>query len=437
MVSVTLVSMFSSFSWGFLNIPAEWLQVVTIAGIIALAGILIALVRRETRGIVLLMLLCIVCVWLAPVMHGIYQGRYILPSLSAIVILISVGLLLLPRLIRRVSATFALVVVQMIALMSPFVVIAPEYQTPTLLDPVATPAGLQIPSSLTFGDSIRLLGYSYPSAQVQRGQDAIITLYWRALRSMSKDYALKLELFSASGESFEIQSQATPGNNNFPTSSWKPGDTFAETYRLPIKSDVPAPTQVTFRVSWFSQPPDKVHWNNSQVQDVLSPICDNGVKCEPKVGALPVRLDGATAKQWENKPAFYHLGQHIEIVDYQAQTLATAGQDLRVPVVWRTDADNLGDLTTFMHLFSSDGKLVAQVDSPPLQGEYPTSVWGAGEVIPDYYTLPLTSTLPPGTYHLKIGMYDAKTHDRLSASDAAGAALVDNVIPLQDITVSK
>jgi hypothetical protein len=435
-----LSTLFSSYSWGFLNIPAQWLQSAAVAGIIALIGLFIALFKRGKRSIILLMLMCVVCASLASLVGGTilyYHVRYIISSLSAIIVLITIGLFSLPRLVRRISAGYVLVVVQMVALMSPALVLAPVYQTPTLLDPVAMPAGLQVPSSLTFGDSIRLLGYSYPSAQVQRGQEATITLYWRALRSMSKDYALKLELFSASGESFQVQSQTTPGNNNFPTSFWKPGDTFAETYRLSTGLDDPAPTLASYKITWFAQPPNTVSWNSTQIQAVLQPTCDNGVKCEPKVGALPVRLDSATAKQWENKPAFYHLGQHIEIVDYQAQTLATAGQDLRVPVVWRTDADNLGDLTTFMHLFSSDGKLVAQVDSPPLHGDYPTSVWGAGEVIPDYYTLPLTSTLSPGTYHLKIGMYDAKTHDRLSASDAAGAALVDNVIPLQDITVSK
>lgn len=439
-LSVTLSSLFSSYSWGFLNVPAEWLQLATIAGIVATAGMILGLIQRKTRNIMLLMLLCIICASLAALIGGTslyYHARAIVSSLSAIVVFITIGLFSLPRLVRRISAGYALVVVQMVALMSPVLVMAPVYRTPTLLDPVAIPAGIQVPSSLIFGDSIRLLGYSYPSAQVERGQDAAITLYWRALRNMSKDYAIKLELFSASGESFQVQSQATPGNNNFPTSSWKPGDTFAETYRLAIKLDAPAPTLATFRITWFSQQTNIISWYRPETQDVLSPTCDNGVKCEPKVGALPVRLDSATAKQWENKPAFYHLGQHIEIVDYQAQTFATAGQDLRVPLVWRTDADNLGDLTTFMHLFSSDGKLVAQVDSPPLHGTYPTSVWGTGEVIPDYYTLPLTSTLPSGIYHLKIGMYDARTHDRLSASDAAGAALADNVIPLQDITISK
>lgn len=439
-VTGLLSTVFTSYSWGFLNVPIEWLQPAMFAGIIALGGMLIALIQRNTRNIVLLLLLCIACASLAPLVGGnafYYNVRYIISSLPAILVLITIGLFSLPRLVRRISAGFALVVVQMVALMSPVLVMAPVYQTPALLDPVAMPAGLQVPSSLTFGDSIRLLGYSYPSAQVQRGQDATITLYWRALRSMSKDYALKLELFGVSGESFEVQSQATPGNSNFPTSSWKPGDTFAETYRLPIKSNVPVPTLVTFRITWFSQPPNKVHWNNTEVQDVLSPTCDNGVKCEPKVGALPVRLDDATAAQWSGKTALYRLGQHIELIDYHAPISVTAGQPITVAVIWRAKAGQLGDLTTFVHLFSPGGKFVAQVDSPPLQGHYPTTVWGAGEVVPDYYTLPLSSTLPPGTYHLKIGMYDAKTYDRLSASDATGSALADNVIPLQDITVSK
>jgi hypothetical protein len=437
--SVTLSTLFSSYSWGFLNIPPQWLQFASIVGIIALAGLFRGLIQKKTRDIVLLMLLCVICVSLAPLIgksSQYYHARFIVSSLSAIVVLITIGLFSLPRLVRRVSAGYALVVVQMVALMSPVVVIAPVYQTPVLLDSVAIPAGMQIPSPLTFGDSIRLLGYSYPTSQVERGKDAAITLYWRALRPMSKDYALKLELFSVDGESFEVQSQKTPGNNNFPTSFWKPGDTFAETYRLTINQKVSVPTLAAFKITWFSQRTDIVSWNTGETEDMLQSTCE-GVPCDAKVGALPVRLDDATAAQWSGKAALYRLGQHIELIDYHAPISVTAGQPITVSVIWHAKAGQLGDLTTFVHLFSPDGKLVAQVDSPPLHGNYPTSVWGAGEIVPDYYTLPLSSTLAPGTYHLRIGMYDAKTHDRLSASDATGSALADNVISLQDITVSK
>jgi hypothetical protein len=437
--SVTLSTLFSSYSWGFLNVPVQWLQPVAVAGVIALAGLLIALFRRKTRSIVLLMLLCVACVSLAAVLAGTsayYHGRVVLPSLSAIVVLITIGLFSLPRLVQRASAGFALATVQMVALMSPVLVMAPEYQKPILLDPIAMPAGLQVPSSLTFGGAIRLLGYSLPSPHTARGQDAAITLYWRALQSLPKDYAIKLELFSVSGESLEAQSQTTPGNNNFPTSFWKPGDTFAETYHLPVSLDAPAPTLATFRITWFGQKTDEVSWYRPQTQDVLPSTCD-GAPCEPKVGALPVMLDDAATAQWAGRQALYRLGPHIELIDYQAVTYATAGQTLRVPLVWRATAGNPGDLTTFVHLFGPDGKLAAQSDTPPLNGQYPTRVWSAGEVIPDYYTLPLTSTLEPGVYHLKIGMYDSKTHDRLATTDAAGKALVDNVIALEDVTIGR
>jgi hypothetical protein len=34
-------------------------------------------------------------------------------------------------------------------------------------------------------------------------------------------------------------------------------------------------------------------------------------------------------------------------------------------------------------------------------------------------------------------MYDSKTHDRLATTDAAGKALVDNVIALEDVAIGR
>jgi hypothetical protein len=438
--TVTLASLLTSYSWGFLNVPIQWLLFAAVAGVLALIGMLLALLRSKTRWMAALMLLCIVCAGLAALIGGTtyyYHARTILSSLSAIIVLITLGLVSLPRLIRSASAAYALSVVGMIALMSPPIVMAPAYQKPPLLDPVAIPSAIQVPSALTFGGAIRLLGYSYPDAQVTRDQPASITLYWRAVRPLLKDYALKLELFSVSGESLKAESQATPGNNNLPTHFWKPGDTFAETYRLPVSLDTPAPTRVTFKITWFAQQTDKISWLRQETDEVLQPTCENGVACEPKVGALPVRLDEAAVAQWANKPAQYRLDSNLEIIDHQAPASVTAGQSLTVSLVWRARADHLGQSTTFIHLVSADGTLVAQQDSPPRHGQYTTDMWTKGEVVPDTYSLALPSTLPPGVYHLKMGMYDSKTLDRRPAFDAAGVALADNMIPLQEIRIEK
>lgn len=73
--------------------------------------------------------------------------------------------------------------------------------------------------------------------------------------------------------------------------------------------------------------------------------------------------------------------------------------------------------TVFVHLISPDGKMWAQVDHPPVYGSYPTTRWQPGEVITDPYTLMLPADLPPGTYQVRVGLYDPTTGQRLAIQD--------------------
>ena len=59
-----------------------------------------------------------------------------------------------------------------------------------------------------------------------------------------------------------------------------------------------------------------------------------------------------------------------------------------------------------------DGDLVAQADSAPRNGKYPTRFWEPGESINDSYALSLEA-VPKGNYELKIGFYSPNTGDRL------------------------
>jgi hypothetical protein len=55
------------------------------------------------------------------------------------------------------------------------------------------------------------------------------------------------------------------------------------------------------------------------------------------------------------------------------------------------------------------GQPLSQGDSPPLGGDYPTSLWDEGDVISDSYTLQIPLDLKPGRYPIYIGMYDPVT----------------------------
>ena len=74
--------------------------------------------------------------------------------------------------------------------------------------------------------------------------------------------------------------------------------------------------------------------------------------------------------------------------------------------------------TAFVHLLgptnpATGGPLWAQDDSEPCRTFYPTSIWDAGEIVIDTFTLELPQDIPPGQYTLHTGFYELRTLERL------------------------
>jgi hypothetical protein len=90
------------------------------------------------------------------------------------------------------------------------------------------------------------------------------------------------------------------------------------------------------------------------------------------------------------------------------------------------------DYTVFVHMIGPDGALAGQADGPPVGGDYPTSFWSPNEIITDERLIP-TEGLPPGTYHLSMGMYLLETSERLPATEVDGARLLDDIVPLMEV----
>ncbi|HVC34013.1 MAG TPA: glycosyltransferase family 39 protein [Chloroflexota bacterium] len=111
-----------------------------------------------------------------------------------------------------------------------------------------------------------------------------------------------------------------------------------------------------------------------------------------------------------------------------------AGSRLSVTLVWQA-SHNLGvmgiprDETVFVQALDQKGNLVAQDDGMPASGSAPTTSWAPGEVVADPHTIVLPATLPPGTYTLIAGLYDAQTLARLRTATG------DHVV-LTHLTVS-
>ena len=89
------------------------------------------------------------------------------------------------------------------------------------------------------------------------------------------------------------------------------------------------------------------------------------------------------------------------------------GDYLLVRLYWRSDQRMNVDYKVFVHVFDPEtGRPVAQDDTRPHRGAYPTNLWGPGEVVEDPIPISLAEA-PPGTYGLAVGVYDPATMERL------------------------
>ena len=124
-------------------------------------------------------------------------GRFLFPAVSAISILLFLGLSqFVPRRHTKVLTCLIGSLMFVIAALTPFRYIAPAYAKPHLLSAQEIEA---IPNRLdiSFGGTMKLLGYDlsipniqYPlSTNLKPGDSLTVTLYWQSLAEMNQDYS--------------------------------------------------------------------------------------------------------------------------------------------------------------------------------------------------------------------------------------------------------
>jgi hypothetical protein len=76
---------------------------------------------------------------------------------------------------------------------------------------------------------------------LQAGQALDVTLYLSALRPLTETYSMGLWLVSAiPGDTARLAGLDTwPGDGNYPTLVWQPGEVIVDTYRLTVPDHVP------------------------------------------------------------------------------------------------------------------------------------------------------------------------------------------------------
>ena len=130
------------------------------------------------------------------------------------------------------------------------------------------------------------------------------------------------------------------------------------------------------------------------------------------------------------------LGDQISLIGYAiAEETLVPADNLHLTLYWRAEGPPEEDYTVFVHLLNTGGQRISGWDNPPLQNDYPTSAWDTGEVIADEYSVPVPAEAPSGEYTIAVGMYDAKTGERLPVTLSDGQQVPERWIILQKIRI--
>jgi hypothetical protein len=281
-----------------------------------------------------------------------------------------------------------------------------------------------------FGDEMMLLGYDFPERRVQPGGVLPITLYWQALHPMAHHYITSNHLL-ASTDLQQWGGRDRAPKDYYSTLLWAPGEVVRDDYQVPVFPDAP-PGVYRLDLGVYL-PRNGAAWPLPLVKDGKA-LDANSVTIAPiKVGGPPP--DVVVQQPKPQVARADRLGGAITLLGYDLQSTA---ESLDLTLYWRCDARLPADYTTFVHVRRGDGKSatpVAQMDRPPAEGAYPTSLWDPGEVIRDVVRIPMPAQVPPGDYEIVVGLYEFATGVRLPVADAAGNRPADDAISLTTLTV--
>lgn len=380
--------------WVIFLLRAHGDQAVLLRHLVVCAGWLVFLLVTLTR-------------WTQLTMAS--QGRLMFPAIAVISLGIAAGLLaLLPRRSHAWGALVLAVVLLAVAAMVPFRYLQPAYARPDtrqVLDESTIPER----AHLTYDGKIELLGYDVQPRQVRPGDTVEVKVWWHVLQPTSINYSVAVQL-RPKGEMIIAQDDAYPGNGAFATTRLKPGDVITERHWLTIAPTAKGPAEAELSIGLYD-----IHTFDG------APIVDEtGARSEGKLPVM-VKLMGPESLPPPSVVMRTGFAGRAELIGVDS-TLDPTTSQLSLALQWRALADLDVDYTVFVQALSDAGDVLAQYDSWPKKGAYPTHLWKKGELIVDQATLGLPPSLS-GKVTLIVGLYELRTMQRLPAGPADHAVI--------------
>lgn len=294
---------------------------------------------------------------------------------------------------------------------------------------IAPPLELRLvatPVNVEYGDTgMVIIGYYTPQTQIAPGDTLPVRLYWRHRSGSGHDFGMSLHLLSRPDAESRGQDNKAIVNPRF----WQASDDliYHRDVSVQLEPDAPTPGLYWLAVSLWQDPTQDGSIESPEYPLQLITATDRD-QVSPETALLgSILVVDPTPDLTTTTPAQYEFASGLSLTGY---SLALDADQLALQFAWESRSAPSRAYTQFVHLFDSEGNFVFGYDQPPFGGAFPTEAWPAGLRARDAWQVPLPEDLPPGEYHVLMGLYDSETQVRDTIQDAAGNPLQSDSIDL-------
>jgi hypothetical protein len=270
--------------------------------------------------------------------------------------------------------------------------------------PVANPIG-----AINYDDRIALVGWDATFELPQEGGESVVTLYFTPGTARRRDVLVFTQLWDISGEKIASSDEPLLHRWLYPPDWWQPGDV------VPFVMEQHVPGDLTPGAYYIAV--GLRDWR-ARYLPVLG--ADGTPVANAAIAGVVKVPHGETVSTAGMIPTHAGFGDRIALLGYQITDAASGepldspspGQSIIVTLYWQALRRPGDDYTVFVHVTGAAGDLIAQNDTQPEGGQYPTGIWGVGEIVTTAHFIMLP-TESSGPYTLYAGLYSWPSLERL------------------------
>lgn len=257
-----------------------------------------------------------------------------------------------------------------------------------------SPYNVELPpqweSPVEMADGLSLLGARYSRGPYRPGQNIRVGLTWRATTDPMPEYHPVIIL--EQGGEILAENAEQMVNGRYPTSRWRAQEMVFEYRDVRVPAGVEGVAQLSV----------KVNGERVYLGDLLIESADILLDRPPVGTSVNVRF-----------------GEQITLIGYDPPLEnIRLGEEVPLTLYWESLSSKITTgYAVFTHLLAEDGRLIAQHDGAPANGQRPTHEWLAGEYVIDLHNLVWRDMIYTGPARLAVGLYDPATGERLKTAD--------------------